>query len=155
MTPLMSFWPSIYAQIEGQIKLVEYRRNFPEDCSFAYMYITKPVKSICGIVYFGKKHSIADWREEYDCDPEVLARIETFNTSPKYGMEISGFQKTEPITLDDLRSNVPNFTPPQSYLLLENNKILTEYIESNIVFVGDKIENDLSNIFPEHVCKRY
>lgn len=151
----MSFWPSIYAQIEGQIKLIEYRRNFPDNCSFAYMYITKPVKSISGIVYFGKKHLIADWREEYKNDSEVMARIDTFNTSPRYGMEISGFQKTLPISLDDLRKNVPNFTPPQSYVLLENNKTLSDFIENNLVTIGEKINNDLSNIFPEHVCKRY
>lgn len=155
MIPLMSFWPSIYAQIEGQIKLIEYRRAFPVDCSFAYMYITSPVQAICGIVYFGNMYSIADWKAQYTHDVEVLSRIDAFKPSTKFGMEISGFQKTLPITLEELRENVPNFTPPQSYLLLDRNKILSDYIENHIVHTGERIKNELKDIFPEHICKKY
>ncbi|NME94426.1 hypothetical protein HF847_00155 [Clostridium cochlearium] len=155
MTPLMSFWPSIYEKISNQIKLIEYRRTFPKDCKFAYMYVSKPVKAVCGILYFGEKHTLSDWKEKYSNSLEISTRIDEYLENYRYGMEIKGFQKIQPITLDDLRKNVPRFVAPQSYLLLENNKNLADYLERNIVLVGEKIENDFSNAYPEHVCKRY
>lgn len=155
MTPIMSFWPSIYDKIQNQIKLIEYRRTFPNDCTYAYMYITKPVKAIGGIVYFEKKHDLEDWKKQYSNNPIISERINSYIQSYRYGMEIIGFQKIKPITLDELRKNVEGFTAPQSYLLLENNKKLSDYVKNNTVKLGSFIENDLSNIFPEHICKRY
>lgn len=151
----MSFWPSIFQKIKCQEKLIEYRRRFPSNCTVAYMYISKPIKAICGIIYFGNIHSISDWKEEYKDNIEVANRIEDFDGSYCYGAEIAGFQEIAPISLNDLRKNVSNFVAPQSYLLLENNKILKDYIDANTVFIGERIQNDNSNIFPEHICKRY
>lgn len=155
MTPLMSFWPEIYDKIFDQIKLIEYRRTFPKDCTFAYMYISKPTKAICGIIYFGKIHSVSDWRNQYSEDSDIIRRIDEFSKSARYGAEIISVQKIKPIHLDDLRANVEGFVAPQSYVLLENNKILADYITNNIILIGDKTENDLTDIFPEHICKRY
>lgn len=154
MIPVMSFWPSIYDRILDQEKLIEYRRTFPKDCTHAYMYISKPVKAICAIIYFGKKHSLSDWAEEYASNEIISKRIADYSHNYKYGMEIIGVQKIKPITLEDLRINVPNFVAPQSYVLLENNTTLANYINSNITFIGEKIVNDLTNIFPEHICKK-
>ncbi|MGZ7151856.1 hypothetical protein [Bacillus sp. BC08] len=155
MIPLMSFWPSIYDKIAGQVKLIEYRRTFPKNCTYAYMYVSKPVKAICGIVYFGNKHSLENWKEQYSDDEETSNRIKHYAQSYRFGMEIIGFQRIKPITLEDLRNNVEGFVAPQSYLLLDNNKNLAEYIKKSTVKIDDRIENDLSNIFPEHICKRY
>lgn len=155
MTPVMSFWPSIYEKIDNQIKLIEYRRTFPKDCRFAYMYISKPVKAICGIIYFGEKHSLADWKVQYSCNPEISARIDRYIESYRFGMEVAAFQKIKPITLQSLRENVSGFVAPQSYLLLENNPVLAQYIERNIVFIGERKENCFIDAYPEHICKRY
>lgn len=155
MTPVMSFWPSIYKKIDNQIKLIEYRRTFPKDCNFAYMYISKPVKAICGIIYFGKKYSLADWKAQYLHDPEISARISSYSDCYRYGMEVDAFQKIQPITLQSLKENVAGFVAPQSYLLLENNAELAKYIEKNIVFIGERKENIFTNAYPEHICKKY
>lgn len=154
MTPLMSFWPEIYDKIFDQIKLIEYRRTFPKDCTHAYMYISSPVKAVCGIVYFGKIHSLADWKTQYSHELDIIKRIDDYS-SYRYGAEIIGFQKIKPIALADLRNNVPRFVTPQSYCLLENNNELNDYIKKNTVLVGDKIENTLTGIYPEHICKQY
>lgn len=157
MTPVMSFWPQIYDKIVGQIKLIEYRRNFPKDCKMAYMYISKPVKAICAIIYFGKIHFLYDWQQEFIDYPEVQLRIKESLEIEKYryGAEISAIQKIKPIHLEELRNNIPNFVAPQSYLLLENNQELKQYIEGHTLCIGPLIKNDLVSIFPEHVCKRY
>lgn len=155
MVPVMSFWPKIFKRITDQKKLLEYRRVFPKDCSYAYMYISKPVKAICAIVYFGKKHSLDDWRQEYKNNTEVMERIDNYSDSYKYAMEIESVQLIEPISLDELRENVPSFTAPQSYVLLENNKELESYIKSNTKKKGDLIVNDLSTLLPDNICLRY
>lgn len=155
MIPIMSFWPSVYSKIEQQVKLIEYRRNFPKDCEYAYMYISKPVKAITAIIYFRNKYSLEEWKKEYATNEQVTDRINNFSGNYRYAMEIEKIQKIEPIHLEELRKNVPNFTAPQSYLLLENNKILYEYIKRNVKFLEDPIINDLSNLLPHHICRRY
>ncbi|WCG06112.1 hypothetical protein PML89_09755 (plasmid) [Vagococcus lutrae] len=155
MVLVMSFWPSIYSKIENQVKLVEYRRVFPKNCKYAYMYVSKPVKAICAIIYFGEMHSLEDWKEEYILNSEVSDRINSFSSNYKYAMEIQKIQKINPISLETLRENVPGFTAPQSYLLLENNKLLSDYIENNVKFLGEPIINNLENILPDHICRRY
>lgn len=153
----MSFWPSIYNKISNQEKLIEYRRNFPKDCEYAYMYISKPVKAICGIIYFGKIHSLYDWQQEFISSKDVQLRIIKYieDENYRYGAEIKGIQQIEPITLEELRNNVPNFVAPQSYFLLNNNLPLKQYIEKHTKFLGLEIKNNLHAIFPEHVCKNY
>ncbi|WP_436945779.1 hypothetical protein [Staphylococcus xylosus] len=155
MIPVMSFWPSVFLKIKNQEKLLEYRRVFPENCTYAYMYISKPVKAISAIIYFKKMHSLEEWEKLYSSNEEVLDRIHTFSSSYRYAMEIEKIQKIEPISLGELRNNVPNFTAPQSYILLENNKVLYEFLRDNTKVIGSPIINDLSNIFPKHICRRY
>ena len=70
-------------------------------------------------------------------------------------MEIESIQKIQPITLDMLRKNIPNFTAPQSYILLENNISLKYYIEKNTILIGNRIYNKYYNIYPNHICKEY
>lgn len=155
MTVLMSFWPEIYNKISNQIKIIEYRRRFPKNCSYALMYVSKPIKAICGIIYFGKQHNLNDWKIEYLNNSDVIERIIPYIEKYNYGTEILGFQKIKPISLDELRENVPNFVAPQSYILLENNSILKKYIYDNIIYIDEKKENHLIDIFPEHICKEY
>ncbi len=154
MIPIMSFWPCIYEKIIAQKKLIEYRRTFPKDCDYAYMYVSKPVKAICAIIYFGKKHALEDWKTEYASNIEVTKRILDYSQNYRYGAEIIGIQKIQPITLKELRDNVTNFVAPQSYVLLENNELLSNYVKSNTIIIDDKIINNLNDIFPEHICKK-
>lgn len=145
----------MYERITNQEKLLEYRRVFPKDCKYAYMYVSSPIKAICGIIFFGKKYSIEDWKNEYREDKELLKRISSYSDSYKFAMEIRSIQLIEPITLSELRTNVSNFVAPQSYILLENNKELAKYINSNVRKKGNKITNNLDHILPQHICLNY
>ncbi len=140
MVPVMSFWPSVYNRIKNKTKFFEYRRTFPKDCSFAYMYVSKPIKSICGIIYFGEKYTLDEMRSSFKGNVEMLKQINSNPPTYRYALEIIGFQEIQPITLQELRENISNFVPPQSYLLLENNLSLKSYIEDNIHVVGKKLE---------------
>ncbi|MBD3948902.1 hypothetical protein I4Q36_04935 [Tuanshanicoccus lijuaniae] len=151
--PLISFWPKIFEQIIDQRKLIEYRRNFPQNCDYAYMYISKPIKSICGIIYFNKKHSLKDWKAQYENDDLVSKRIAKYSENYRYAVEIKGIQKIKPISLKQLQNNFPNFRAPQSYILLNNFPDIQDFIEDNTILVGNKIINALDEIYPEHICK--
>lgn len=151
----MSFWPSVFEKILNQTKIIEYRRTFPKECNYAYMYISKPIKAICGIVEFGNKFALEDWRIEYANFANVIARIDAYNSSYRYAMEIKSFQKIEPISLQSLRINVPNFVAPQSYLILEHNPTLMDYVLNNTIYIESKKENSFENVYPEHICMRY
>lgn len=146
----MSFWPSIFEEIKSQRKLIECRRNFPEGCAYAYMYISKPVKAICGIIYFGKRHNIQEWEKKYSSNSEIKKKVKEYlEFNYRYGIEIKAFQEIKPIKLDRLRTDTPKFIAPQSYILLKNNKTLSNYLDNNSILLGDKIENSLLDIFPE------
>lgn len=134
MPSVMSFWPSVFERIRKGEKIIEYRRVFPKNNNFAYMYVTKPVKAIKGIVYFGKIYTLSDLKVLYKNNPEILIQIDNNPNTYRYGAAITGFEEIEPITLEELRKNVPNFVAPQSYLLLENNPHLTYFIEKRKKF---------------------
>lgn len=151
--PLMSFWPKIFEQIIVQRKLIEYRRNFPKNCDYAYMYISKPKKSICGIIYFNNKHSLKYWESKYKNDDLVSKRIAKCSENYRYAVEIKAIQRIKPISLEQLQSSFPDFRAPQSYILLNNFPDIQAFIEANTILVGDKIINTLDKIYPEHICK--
>ncbi len=150
--PVMSFWPSVYNRICDQTKLLEYRRRFPKNCEYAYMYVSSPVKAICGIVYFGKKYDLEEWKKEYSYDSEIIKRIDKYLDNYKYAYEIKAIQKIKPITLKSLRENNEGFVAPQSYLLLNNFPNLADYIKSKEEFIDEIITNNLENLLPNNIC---
>ncbi|WP_410532420.1 hypothetical protein V6U70_09800 [Streptococcus salivarius] len=150
--PVMSFWPSVYNRICDQTKLLEYRRRFPKNCEYAYMYVSSPVKAICGIVYFGKKYDLEEWKKEYSYDSEIIKRIDKYLDNYKYAYEIKAIQKIKPITLKSLRENNDGFVAPQSYLLLNNFPELAKYIKSQEEFIDEVITNDLVDLLPNNIC---
>ena len=150
--PVMSFWPSVYNRICDQTKLLEYRRRFPKNCEYAYMYVSSPVKAICGIVYFGKKYDLEEWKKEYAYDSEILKRIDKYLDNYKYAYEIKAIQKIKPITLKSLRENNDGFVAPQSYFLLNNFPELAKYIKSQEDFIDEVITNDLVDLLPNNIC---
>ena len=155
MTVLMSFYSEIYNKILHKIKIIEYRKRFPKDCFYAYMYVSKPVQAICGIIYFGNSHSLLEWQNKYKKNEIILKRINNYINKYRFGTEIIAIQKIKPIPLKELRDNLLNFSPPQSYYILENNIPLKNFIENNTIKIGEKLLNNTTNIFPEHICKEY
>ena len=129
MSSLMSFWPSVYERIKKGEKTIEFRRVFPKENRFAYMYVTKPIKAIKGIIYFGEKHTISELKVIYKNNPNMLAQVENNLDSYRFGVDIIGFKEIEAITLEELRRNVPDFVAPQSYLFLETNPLLADFIK--------------------------
>ena len=149
---LLSFKPSVYKNIYAGVKIFEHRRNFPNEPIMAYMYVSKPVRAITGIVYLNNRHKLIDWEQDFDHDSEALQRIADYRKLYRYAMEIAEFQETNTISLDDLKRDLPRFVAPQSYIYLDNNPDLLKYIEDRIVEQGINVKHDFSVITSDQVC---
>ena len=149
---LLSFKPSIYKKIYDGIKIFEHRRNFPDEPIKAYMYVSKPVRAVKGVLYLENRHTIADWENEYGSDEAALERIKKYEQSYRYAMEISEFQETTEISLDDLKKDIPSFVVPQSYIYLDTNTELLEYIEKRLEFKEKNIKHSFSNVKSGDIC---
>lgn len=148
---LLSFKPEVYEKIRSGKKKFEHRRNFPDEPIMAYMYVSAPVKAVTGIVYLGKRHLLSDWKEEFKEDEDAIARIEKYQESYRYAMEIDEFQETTEISLEDLRRDVPGFVAPQMYIYLDGTELLT-YIEANMSNLDGHVMHDFSVIESYKVC---
>lgn len=148
---LLSFKPEVYENIKSGKKIFEHRRNFPDEPIMAYMYVSAPVKAITGIVYLGKRHLLSDWKEEFKEDKDTIARIEKYQESYRYAMEIDEFQETTVISLDDLRRDVPGFIAPQMYVYLDNTELL-QYIVSSISYKEINIRHKFDEISRNQIC---
>ena len=148
---LLSFKPEVYEKIKSGMKIFEHRRYFPDEPIMAYMYVSSPVKAVTGIVYLGKRHLLSDWREEFKNDKDAVARIEKYQESYRYAMEIDEFQETTEISLDDLRHAVPGFVAPQMYMYLDGTELL-EYINKHIKIQKVHLIHSFNRIASEQIC---
>lgn len=150
MTPLMSFWPDVYNRILKSEKLFEYRRIFPKNCTHAFMYVSSPVKAICGIIYFEDVYKLSDLIDS--CDEVISDRINRYLPKYQYAGSIKAVQRIKPIHLEELKLNLPNFTAPQSYLYIDNYPELKDFLLKNVKFDGQKISNIIDILTLNHIC---
>ena len=148
---LLSFKPEVYEKIKSGKKIFEHRRNFPDEPIMAYMYVSAPVKAITGIVYLGKRHLLSDWHEEFKDDKDAVARIEKYQESYRYAMEIDEFQETTEISLEDIRCDIPGFYAPQMYIYLDDTELLS-YIENRIKKKSIHLKHEFEIIESSTVC---
>mgnify|MGYP004516407133 FL=1 len=148
---LLSFKPEVYDKIRAGIKIFEHRRNFPDEPIMAYMYVSSPIKAVMGIVYLDNRHDLSQWKKKYAYDLDTVKRIENYEKSYRYAMEILEFQETSKISLAELREKVPGFVAPQMYIYLDNTDLL-QYIEKSIQYKGVNIKNRFDEINVKHIC---
>lgn len=145
---LMSFWPSVYDRISSQSKLIEFRSRFPDEETVVYMYVSKPCKSIKGVVKLGCRIDMSTVAS----DSSFYRQAEHDGYKPEkyvYGMPICSFQETTSLSLKEIKADFPRFAAPQSYIILDNNPKLHEFIKSRIKATGPCLENN--HITPEDI----
>lgn len=148
---LLSFKPEVYEKIKSGKKIFEHRRNFPGEPIMAYMYVSTPVKAITGIVYLGKRHLLSDWKEAFKYDEDAVARIEKYQESYRYAMEIEEFQETTEISLEDLKRDVPGFVAPQMYIYLDETELL-DYIDKHIEMREIHLKHSFDEVKSDQIC---
>ena len=117
----------------------------------AYMYVSTPVKAITGIVYLGKRHLLSDWKEAFKYDEDAVARIEKYQESYRYAMEIEEFQETTEISLEDLKRDVPGFVAPQMYIYLDETELL-DYIDKHIEMREIHLKHSFDEVKSDQIC---
>lgn len=151
---LLSFKPYWFEKIKSGQKIFEYRTRFCDEPVIAYMYVSRPVMAITGIIELGNRINLRDWKEEYKNDVEVLARIEDFATRNNYAMPIRRYQSTTSISLEELRSSLPGFIAPQMYYNLYNNVELLNFIEENIRILDEEIVHSFNGDIKDKICQK-
>lgn len=148
---LLSFKPEVYEKVKSGKKIFEHRRNFPDEPIMAYMYVSSPVKAITGIIYLGKRHLLSDWKEEFKYDKDAVTRIEKYQESYRYAIEILEFQETTEISLKDLKLDVPGFVAPQMYIYLDGTELL-DYIDKHIEMREIHLKHSFDEVKSEQIC---
>ena len=151
-TMLLSFKADVYNKVITGEKIYEHRKVFPDAPIKAYLYVSTPIKSIVGIMHLNNKTAIESWKEKYSYDEKALERIADYLKHHKYAMEITDFQNTNKIPLEQLRIDLPGFVVPQMYYFIDDTPLL-DYLEQNLMPYGEKIIHDFSHITSEQICK--
>lgn len=150
-TMLLSLKPEVFENVRTGKKIYEHRRVFPNEDVKAYIYISRPVQALAGIMYLGNKVSLCEWREKYSFDADTVKRIDSYMEHHKVAMEIQKFQNTTKIPLETVKSYFPDFLIPQMYYYLDDLPLL-EYLEKNLHPMDEPIIHSFENITSDKIC---
>lgn len=150
-TMLLSLKPEVFQNVKSGTKIYEHRRVFPDEPIKAYIYISRPIQALAGIMYLGNKTNIEDWKEKYKDDAYAQKRIDEYLKHFKVVMEIQKFQNTSSISLEDIKKVFPNFLIPQMYYYLDDHPLL-QYLNDNLVPIGESITHTFENITSDQIC---
>lgn len=151
-TMLLSLREDVYKKVLSGEKIYEHRKVFPNEPVKAYIYVSTPMKSICGIMYLSNKTSLLDWKEKYKDDLKCIKRIDAYLQQHNFGMEINKFENTNAIPLEKLKQDLTKFIVPQMYYFIENSELLA-YLESNLIPNGVVVNHTYENITSDMICK--
>ncbi|MGN8742024.1 hypothetical protein ACTM83_00815 [Catenibacterium mitsuokai] len=150
-TMLLSLKPEVFKNVQSGVKIYEHRRVFPDEPVKAYIYVSRPVQALAGVMYLGNKTNIEDWKEKYRDDAEAQERINEYLKHHKVVMEIQKFQNTSSISLQNIKKVFPNFLIPQMYYYLDNHPLL-QFLEDNLEPIGEPITHTFENITSDQIC---
>lgn len=77
-TMLLSFKPTVYEKVINGIKIYEHRRTFPDEPIKAYLYVSRPIQEITGIMYLDNRVCLEMWKQKYSYDENAVARVEKY-----------------------------------------------------------------------------
>lgn len=127
----LSFRPEYFKPLLYGIKKYEYRKRFCDEETKAYLYLSGKTRQVIGVMELGKPVRLDLTRKNYIDHPETLKRVDEYilskdiNAVPIKSLEL--FNK--PISLDEIRKEIPNFMPPQMYFILDNHPKLKSLLE--------------------------
>lgn len=150
-TVLLSLKPEVFQNVLSGKKIYEHRKVFPDGPVTAYIYISRPIQALTGIMYLGNKKEIIEWKKTYKDDCAALERIDEYLKHHKVVMEIQKFQNTMSVSLDEIKKVFPKFIIPQMYYYLDDHPML-QYLEDNLIPIGEPIIHTFENITSDQIC---
>lgn len=152
---LLSMKPHWRDKIMSGEKIYEYRTRFTDEEVIAYLYVSKPVYAVTGVLYLGGKVYLKDWKSIYSDKSDLIKRIEAYESrGNKVAMPVLAYQETNEISLKELRDNIAGFVAPQSYNYIREGSELEMYLISHLVY-GVKKENDIEGRGINEICRSY
>ena len=131
----LSFRPEYFKPLLYGIKKYEYRKRFCDEETKAYLYLSGKSRQVIGIVELGKPIRLDLMRNNYLNYPDTLKRVDKYILSGDINAvplkSLSLFKN--PISLDDIRKEIPGFMPPQMYYVLDNHPKLKDILEKQVI----------------------
>ena len=128
----LSFRSEYYKPLLYGLKKYEYRKRFCSEEVRAYLYLSGKSRVVIGILELGMPIRLDKTRNDYIKYPSVLDRVDRYilngNINAIPIKSLSLFEK--PITLDEIKEEIPGFMPPQMYYVLDNHPRLKKILES-------------------------
>lgn len=126
----LSFRPEYFEPLLYGIKKYEYRKRFCDEETIAYLYLSGKSRKVIGVLELGKPIRLDKTRDDYINYPETLKRVDKYiSTKDINAIPIKSLSLFEtPINLDEIRSLIPGFMPPQMYYVLDNHINLKEIL---------------------------
>ena len=131
---VLSLHPEPYERILSGEKTYEYRTQFRKRPTIAFVYVTSPVKCISGIIRFctlliASPEEIGRIAEQQKPGngKSVIEYLSRYRQG--YAIPIRKVTEITPVPLASLQSKY-NFTPPQAFLNLKNNRPLFDFLVS-------------------------
>lgn len=129
----LSFRPEYFKPLLYGIKKYEYRKRFCDEETRAYLYLSGKSRQVVGVMELGKPVRLDLARENYLKYPETLKRVDEYilnkdlNAVPIKSLSLFD----NPISLDEIREEIPNFMPPRMYFVLDNHPKLKSILEKH------------------------
>lgn len=127
----LSFRPEYFKTLLYGIKKYEYRKRFCDEETRAYLYLSGKSRQVVGVMELGSPIRLDLTRENYLKYPETLKRVDEYILSKDINAvpikSLSLFDN--PISLDEIREEIPDFMPPQMYFVLDNHPKLKSILE--------------------------
>ena len=128
----LSFRPEYFKPLLYGIKKYEYRKRFCDEETKAYLYLSGKSRQVVGIMELGKPIRLDITRDDYLNYPDTLKRVDEYISSKDINAvpikSLALFKN--PINLEDIRKEIPNFMPPQMYFVLDNHPKLKQILEN-------------------------
>lgn len=127
----LSFRPEYFKPLLYGIKKYEYRKRFCNEETKAYLYLSGKSRQVIGVMELGKTFRLDLTRNNYLDYQETLKRVDEYILSKDINaIPIKSLTLFDnPISLDEIRNEIPNFMPPQMYFVLDNHPKLKSLLE--------------------------
>lgn len=138
---LMSLKEKPYRDIVCGRKLYEFRTRYTRDESVAFIYVTRDVKAVCGLVFFdrpivGTDQEIAGLSENMN-PGSYSYMMDYFSKGTGFAIPVKKVLEITPVPLEQIRQEVDGFVVPQSWYYLD-----TEGKENLLQVLKEKGEID-------------
>lgn len=141
---IISFRPEYLKPILLGIKEYEYRSRFRKEATIAYLYLSRPVQAIVGIMELGVPIVLDEIIAEFDKESEQYKNIMFIRINGNnLAIPIRAFKLyKEPIYLLEINQMDAKFRPPMSYVYADNYTELHELLRTR----------DIEHVIPINEC---